>query len=68
MDDYSTRLGPRVYGKLVRRERVRPSEVGTVESAAKLCLDLALRPEGVKILEDCSGFRILSFPRPDDSR
>jgi hypothetical protein len=68
VDDYSTRLGSRVYRRLVRRDRMRPSEVGTVESAAKICLDLALRPGGVRILEDCSGFRILSFPRPDDSR
>ena len=68
VDDYSTRLGPRLYGRLVRRDRVKPSEVGTMESAAKIFLDLALRPGGVEVLEDCSGFRVLSLPNPDDPR
>jgi len=66
--DYATRLGPKVFGRLVRRERVRPSEVGTKGSAAKIFLDLALRPGGVRVLENSSGFRVLSLPKPDDPR
>ena len=66
--DYATRLGPKVFGRLVRRDRVRPSEVGTKGSAAKIFLDLALRPGGVRVLEDSSGFRVLSLPKPDDPR
>ena len=66
--DYATRLGPKVFGRLVRRDRVRPSEVGTKASAAKIFLDLALRPGGVRVLEDSSGFRVLSLPKPDNPR
>ena len=66
VEDFSTRLGPRTYGKLVQRDRVRPPEVGTMKSAAKLFLELALRPGGVDVIQDRFGFRVLSRPKPDD--
>ena len=57
--DYSEYLRPRLYGRFVRRDRVRRLEVGTKESAERLLAVLARRPEGVEVREDEDGIRTL---------
>ena len=65
--DYAEYLGPRRYGLLVRRDRIRKREVGTKESAERLLAVLARLPEGVEVKEDEDGIRTLRMTSVGDA-